>query len=118
MNKVAALPIYGKNPLKILFSRTMSDYHETWLTAKGTWVLQKLYKWWPWFDLDLFYNKVIFVHFGFYIGKVRPHFQISPKKPLDKLKADFMWNIYASQEQSLYNWSWPHDQDGCHAHIW
>ena len=36
MTKVAALPICGKNPLKILFSRTMSDYHETWLTAKGT----------------------------------------------------------------------------------
>ena len=54
MTKMAAMPIYDKNPLKII-SRTMSDDLETWHTAKETWALQKLYNWWIWeLDLDQF----------------------------------------------------------------
>ena len=44
-------------------------------------------------DIDLFYNKVNFVQLGFYIGKVRPHFQTSPQKLLDQLKTDFMEHL-------------------------
>ena len=78
---------YGINSLKIFYSRTISDDLETLHKAKWTWALQKFYKWWPLVDLDLFYNKVNFVHLGFYIGKVCPHFQTSfPQKPLDWLK--------------------------------
>ena len=41
-------------------------------------------------------NKVNFVHLDFYIGKVRPYFQIAfPQEPLDRL------NIYASREQKF-----------------
>ena len=35
MNKMAAIPIYDKNPSKIFFSRT-GDFHETWYVASGT----------------------------------------------------------------------------------
>ena len=44
LTKMAATPIYGKNPSKIFFSRT-------------------------WGDLDLFYGKVKFGNLGFSIGK-------------------------------------------------
>ena len=37
MTKMAATPIYGKNPSKIFFSRTGGgDFHETWYVASGT----------------------------------------------------------------------------------
>ena len=56
--KMAAMPIYGKNPLKIFFSGT-----------KGTWAKQSLFTWWPWVDLDLFYGKVKLASLCFYMGK-------------------------------------------------
>ena len=42
MIKMAAMPIYGKNPSKIFFSWT--DFNETWHKASGTEVLQCVYK--------------------------------------------------------------------------
>ena len=42
MIKIAAMPIYGKNPLKFYFSGT--DFNETWHEAFGTGVLQCVYK--------------------------------------------------------------------------
>ena len=37
VTKMAATPIYSKNPSKIYFSRTKeTDYHETWCLASGT----------------------------------------------------------------------------------
>ena len=36
MTKMASMPIYGKNPLKIFFSRSKSNDLETWKKAKGT----------------------------------------------------------------------------------
>ena len=99
MTKKAAVPIYDKNTLKIFFSRTISQMTLKLGTQEKGRVLEGLYKWWSWVGLDLFYNKVNFVHLGFYIGKARPHFQkSSPLKPLDRLKSDFIWNIYASRE--------------------
>ena len=87
-DKNVAMPINGKTPLKIFFSRTSSQ-----MTLKlGT--QQKgleLYKSYINDDyrvyLVLFYNKVNFVHLVFYIGKVCPRFQTSsPQKPLNRLK--------------------------------
>ena len=60
MTKMAAMPIYGKNPLKIF---------ETWYVASGTPAHHSLFKWWLWSDLDLFYGKVKFGNLGFSMGK-------------------------------------------------
>ena len=47
MTKMTAMPIYGKNPLKIFFSRSenqkASDL-ETWNVALGMWGLPSLFK--------------------------------------------------------------------------
>ena len=37
-----------------------ADDLETWYTASSTRVLPSIFKWCPWFDLDLFYGKVKF----------------------------------------------------------
>ena len=42
MTKMAATPIYGKNPSKI--SRTGADFHESWYVALGTPAHHSLYK--------------------------------------------------------------------------
>ena len=119
MTKMAAVPICGKilskssfpepsiydekNFENLLLQNHKSDDLETWHSAKGPWALQILYKRWPLVDLDLFCNKVNFVQWGFYIGKVRLHFQTaSPQTSLDRLKLDFIWNIYASSKKKVY----------------
>ena len=64
MTKMAAMSIYGKNPLQIFFFRTISQ-----MTLKlGT--QQKGFKHYRACIIDnlgLFYNKVNFVHLGFNI---------------------------------------------------
>ena len=40
-----------------------------WYVALGPWAHQSLFKWWPWVDVDLFYGKVKFGPFCFYMGK-------------------------------------------------
>ena len=37
-----------------------ADDLEAWYAASVTQVLPDLFKWWPWIDIDLFYNKVKF----------------------------------------------------------
>ena len=39
------------------------------LVALETWAHQSLFKWWPWVDLGLFYGKIKFGSFCFYMGK-------------------------------------------------
>ena len=66
MTKVAAVPIYGKN----LFLRNQkADDLKTWHASLGARVLPSLLKWWPWVDLDLFYDTVKFSPICFYMGK-------------------------------------------------
>ena len=70
MTKMAAMPIYGKNPLKNLPLRNrQTDFYETWYVASGTPSHHSLFKWWPWSDLDLFYGTVKFGNLSFSIGK-------------------------------------------------
>ena len=70
MIKMAAMPIYSKNPLKIFFSRTGRPIStKLGNVASGTPAHHSLFKWWPWSDLDLFYSKVKFGNLGFSIGK-------------------------------------------------
>ena len=40
----------------------MADNLETWYAASDTQELQRLFKLWPWVDLDSFYAKVKFGH--------------------------------------------------------
>ena len=58
-----------KKPFKNLLQNRRADFHETWYVASGTPAHHKLFKWWPWCDLDLFYGKVKFGNIGFSIGK-------------------------------------------------
>ena len=43
---------------------------ETWYVALSVQLLPRLFKLWPWVELDLFYAKVKFDHVGFYMGKI------------------------------------------------
>ena len=70
MTKMAAMPIYGKNPSKNLLLRNrQADFHETWYVALGTPAHHSLFKWRPSSDLDLFYGKVKFGNLSFSMGK-------------------------------------------------
>ena len=71
MTKMAAMPIYGKNPSKIFFSGTgRTDYHETWYVASDDSCLNIVCSNDdPGVDLDLFYGKVKFGNKGFSLGK-------------------------------------------------
>ena len=42
---------------------------ETLYAALGTLFHHSMFKWWPWVDLDLFYDKVKFCNIGFSVGK-------------------------------------------------
>ena len=45
MTKLAAIPIYGKNPSKVFFSRfERTDFNETWHEALMDQALQCIYK--------------------------------------------------------------------------
>ena len=46
--------------LKNVLRNQKADDLESWYAALGAQVLPSLFKWWPWVDLDLFYDKVKF----------------------------------------------------------
>ena len=70
MNKMAAMPIYDKNPFKVFLPLNQwNNFNETWYVASGTTANQNLLKLLPWVDLDLFFGKVKFCNLGFYIEK-------------------------------------------------
>ena len=69
MTNMAAMPIYGKN-LKKSFSPDPIDQWPWNLVCSIMYgSTTKLFKLWPWVDLDLFYAKVKFGHIGFCMGK-------------------------------------------------
>ena len=86
LTKMAAMPKYGKNPLKILPGTKKGIALETWYAASGTQILPSLFKWWPLADLRLFYGKVKFASIAFYMGKsfncrfLRNHWSLSKKR--------------------------------------
>ena len=60
ITNMAAMPIYGKKKTlkNLLLQNQLTDDLETWYVALSMRVLPRLYKLWPWVDLDLFYAKV------------------------------------------------------------
>ena len=46
MDKMAATPIYGRNPLKSSSLEPEGDDLGTWYVALGMWGLPSLFKWW------------------------------------------------------------------------
>ena len=91
MTKMAAMPIHSKN-------RTMSDDLETWHIAKETRGLQNINK-----TLDLFYIKVNFVYFSFYIGKSWKKNQSSKRcfwtlQQIDKVWRHFCWHHFPTPQ--------------------
>ena len=59
MTKMATMPIYGKNPLKIFFPGTSG----TVAMKLGMTAHHNLLKLLPWVDLDLFFGNVKFSNF-------------------------------------------------------
>ena len=51
------------------------------------------------------------------LSSAHHHFQTS-LKPLSQFNSNFIWRLLRTWEQSLFKWSWSHDQDDRHAHIW
>ena len=70
MHKMAAMPIYGKNTLKIFLPGTTGQILMK-LCMKNqrpnSFIICANY--YLWVDLDLFYGKVKFCNLGFYMGK-------------------------------------------------
>ena len=69
MTRMAATPIYGKNPSKYLLRNQRANGLGPWYVALGPWAHQSLFKWWPFVYLDLFCGKVKFGPLCFYLGK-------------------------------------------------
>ena len=69
MTNMAAMPIYGKTLKNLLLQNQKTNDLETWYVALCMGVLPKLFKLWPWVDLDPFYAKVKFGYIGFCMGK-------------------------------------------------
>ena len=60
---------YMVKTLKNLLQNQQTNDLETWYVASCVGVLPKLFKLWPWVDLDPFYAKVKFGHIDFYMRK-------------------------------------------------
>ena len=61
---------YMVKPIKnLLLQNQWTNDIETWYVALCMGVLPKLFKLWPWVDLDPFYAKVKFGQIGFSMGK-------------------------------------------------
>ena len=74
MNKMAVMPIYGKNLL--LWNQKANDL-ETWYkyASSVARILPSLLKWWPWVNLDLYYGKVKFGPLCFCMGNLYEFFR-------------------------------------------
>ena len=62
-------PYMVKTLKNLLLQDQQTDDLETWYVALCMRVLPRLFKLWPWVDLDLFNAKVKFCHKGFCMGK-------------------------------------------------
>ena len=69
MTNMAAMPIYGKNIKKSSSPEPTDRWHWNLHVALSMGVVPRLFKLWPWVDLNPFYAKVIFGHIGFCMGK-------------------------------------------------
>ena len=69
MSNMAAMPKYNKNLKNLLLQNQLTNDLETWYVALSMQVLPRLFKLWPWVDLDLFHTKVRFGHIGIFMGK-------------------------------------------------
>ena len=69
MTKMAAMPIYVKNMKNLLLWNQKADDLESLYAASSAQVLPNLFKWLPWVDLDLIYDKVKFGPLCFCMGK-------------------------------------------------
>ena len=67
LTKITAMPKYSKNLKNLIFQKRWADCLETWYVASSNCVLPSLFKWWT--CADLFYGKVKFGPFGFWMRK-------------------------------------------------
>ena len=61
-------------------------------------VLPKLFKLWPWVDLEPFYAKVNFGHIGFCVGKSENYYFL---ETIAALGLKVAWNIYLNELMKL-----------------
>ena len=69
MTNMAAMPIYYKNLKKSSSPEPVDQWPWNLVHSIVYEITTKLFKLWPWVDLDLFYAKVKFGHIGFCMGK-------------------------------------------------
>ena len=69
MTKMAAMPIYGKKLKKSSSPEPKGRWPWNLVGSIGSRVLPAFFKWWPWVDLNLFYDKVKFCPLCFCMGK-------------------------------------------------
>ena len=62
-------PYMIKTLKNLLLQKQWADDLKNWYVTLSMQVLPRLFKLWPWVDLDLFYVKVKFGHIGFGMGK-------------------------------------------------
>ena len=82
-------PYMVKTLQKSSHQNQRADFHKTWYVASGTPAHHKLFKWWPWSDLDLFYGKFKFGNICFSIGK-------SENSGFQKLLQPVTWKLVAA----------------------
>ena len=58
----------------LLLQKQLTDDLETWYVALSMQVLPRLFKLWPWVELDPFYTKVKFGYIGFCMGESENYF--------------------------------------------
>ena len=73
MTNMAAMPIYGKNLKKSSSPEPIDRWPWNLVCSIMYGSTNKVFKLWPWVDLDPFYAKVKFGHIGFCMGKSENH---------------------------------------------
>ena len=63
-------PYMVKTLKNLVLQNQLTNDLETWCVALSMPVLPRLFKLWPWVDLDLFYMKVKFGYIGFCMGEI------------------------------------------------
>ena len=101
MTKMTAVPIYDKNLKNLLRNQKAYDL-ETCYVALSVRVLPSLFKWWPWVDLDLFYDKVQFGPLCFCMGKKWKW--IFQKLLYTSLMIPRLVNTYVNESINLYEY--------------
>ena len=104
-------PYMVKTLKNLLLQNQLTDDHETWYVALCMWVLPRLFKLFPWVDLDPFNAKVKFGDRGFCMGKsekylfFRNYCSIRSQSCL-KHSAKWVYEVWWVSKVKVIFWPW------------